>query len=103
ATPEPTATPTATPTQTPTDIPTATPTATETPVCLNHGDVNFSGGLTSADAQMTFNIVLGAITPTTEEACAADCDGSGSITAGDSQEIFFAVLGMGAGCADPIP
>lgn len=97
-TPEPTATPTATPTETP--IPTETP--TQTPECLHHGDVNFSGGLTSADAQMTFNIVLGTIIPTYEESCAADCDGSGTVTAGDSQEIFFAVLGMGAGCNDPI-
>ncbi|HPQ42543.1 MAG TPA: dockerin type I repeat-containing protein, partial [bacterium] len=72
------------------------------PACVHHGDVNFSGGLTAADAQMVFNIVLGLITPTFEEECAADCNNSGSITAGDSQTIFYAVLGIGSGCVDPI-
>lgn len=72
------------------------------PACVHHGDVNFSGGLTAADAQMVFNIVLGLITPTYEEACAADCNSSGSITAGDSQTTFYAVLGLGDGCVDTI-
>jgi len=75
--------------------------AASTP-CLHHGDVNFSGGLTAADAQMVFNIVLGVIIPTYQEECAADCNDSGSITAGDSQTIFYAVLGVGEGCVDPI-
>lgn len=74
-----------------------------TPACIHHGDVNFSGGLTAADAQMVFNIVLGVITPSYEEECAADCNDSGSITAGDSQTIFYAVLGVGDGCVDAIP
>lgn len=116
----PTATPTNTPTATPTNTPTATatntptpappthtptpnpPTSTPTPFCLNHGDVNFSGDLTAGDAQTTFFIVLGTITPTFEEECAADCNGDGSVTAGDAQNIFLAVLGT-ATCADPIP
>ncbi|MCD4654433.1 hypothetical protein K8T06_10935, partial [bacterium] len=82
------------------DPPTATPTL---PPCLNHGDVNASGGLTAEDAQITFNIVLGLYIPTYVENCAADCDGNGSVTAGDSQAIFFDVLGIGEGCVDEIP
>ena len=79
-----------------------TPTETPTPECIHHGDVNFSGSLTAADAQITFNIVLGLVTPTFLEACAADCDAGGTITASDSQAIFFSVLGLQPGCADPI-
>ncbi|HPQ42549.1 MAG TPA: dockerin type I repeat-containing protein, partial [bacterium] len=77
------------------------PTPTPTPECLHHGDVNFSGTLTAADAQYTFNIVLGTIIPTYLEECAADCNANGSITAGDAQTIFQAVLGMGS-CVDPL-
>ncbi|MCD4652494.1 dockerin type I repeat-containing protein [bacterium] len=69
--------------------------------CLHHGDVDFSGSLTAGDAQTVFHFVLGLLTPTFEQACAADCNGNGSITAGDAQEIFSAVLGIGA-CVDPI-
>lgn len=110
--PNPTVTPTATPTQhptlTPTPVLTSTPTTspeptdTPTPPCVHHGDLNFSGNLTAEDAQIIFNIVLGTIVPTYEEACAADCDNNGSITAGDSQVVFFAVLGLGDGCEDEI-
>jgi len=112
-TPTPTNTPTNTPTHTPTTLPpthtptppptnTPTNTPTATPECINHGDVNLSGELTAADAQMAFYIVLGSITPTFEEECAADCNGNGDVTAGDAQLIFFAVLGMD-NCVDPIP
>lgn len=45
------------------------------PDCINDGDVNGDGPITSADAQLAFNIALGAYTPTYEEACAADCNG----------------------------
>lgn len=78
-----------------------TPTPTEPPNCVHHGDVNFSGDLTASDAQMTFLIALGSITPTYEEGCAADCNHDGSVTAGDAQAVFLAVLGLGT-CADPI-
>ena len=105
ATQTPTSTPTSTPTNTPTNTPTSTPeptmTPTPTPDCVNHGDVNFSGSLTAEDAQMTFNIVLGFLSPTYQEECAADCNGSGGITASDAQTIFLAVLGMG-NCAEPV-
>jgi hypothetical protein len=93
------------PTHTPTpDPPTHTPTIppTSTPECMHHGDVNFSGTLTAADAQMAFSIVLGTLIPTYEEECAADCDASGNVTAGDAQRIFFSVLGMMGGCEDPL-
>lgn len=93
--------PTATPTATATPTPLPTMTATPTTVCINSGDVDFSGNLTAGDAQTTFFIVLGTMTPTSEEQCAADCDGNGSITAGDAQMIFLSVLGSGS-CADPV-
>lgn len=76
--------------------------ATPTPLCINHGDVDFNGMLTAGDAQMTFNIVLGTIVPTYEEECAADCDGNGTVTAADAQRIFLSVLGLVSGCEDPI-
>ncbi len=70
-------------------------------VCLNHGDVNADLTLTSEDAQMAFLIVLGLLTPTPEEACAANCNGEGVVTAADAQSIFGAVLGLDA-CVDEI-
>ncbi len=70
-------------------------------ICVHHGDVDFNGSVTASDAQMSFYIVLGLLTPTTEEACAADCDKNGSITAGDTQKIFSMVFGLDS-CADPI-
>ncbi|MCD4653711.1 right-handed parallel beta-helix repeat-containing protein [bacterium] len=82
-------------------FPTPTPEPTPTPVCINNGDVDESGGLTAGDAQMAFQIVLGAITPDPEQECRADCNADGVVTAGDAQLIFFAVLG-GDGCSDPI-
>lgn len=106
----PTPTPTATPTTAPTTPPppTHTPTRTPTPPptntpdeCINDGDVSGDGSLTAGDAQMAFYIVLGLMTPTPEEACAADCSGDGNITAGDAQMIFLTVLGQ-SNCADPI-
>ena len=69
--------------------------------CFHHGDVDFSGSLTAADAQATFAISLGAWTPTLQEHCAADCNGDESVTAGDAQSIFLGVLGMGS-CVDPV-
>ncbi|MBN1296367.1 S8 family serine peptidase [bacterium] len=69
--------------------------------CINNGDVNLDGSLTSGDAQMAFFIALGTITPTYEEECAADCTGDGSVTAGDAQAIFQTVLGI-TSCVDPL-
>jgi len=108
-TPTPTHTPTATATNTPTHTPAATathtptptPSGTQTPPCIHHGDVNASGDLTAGDAQMAFYIVLGTITPTYEEWCAADCNGDDEVTAGDAQLIFLAVLGADE-CVDPL-
>ncbi len=101
-TPVPTFTPTPAPTFTPIPTLTPTPSATATVECLNHGDVNGDGHLSSSDAQITFYFVLQMQTPTYEQACAADCTGNGSLSAGDAQAIFYAVLGVGD-CADPIP
>ncbi len=83
---------------TPTPPPTATPDPHQ---CLNHGDVNFDGSVTAADAQLTFQIALGLITPTFEQECAADCNGDGMVTAQDAQMIFLVALGMES-CADPL-
>ncbi|HPQ42516.1 MAG TPA: hypothetical protein PLV45_19245, partial [bacterium] len=56
---------------------------------------------TAGDAQMAFYIVLGSITPTYEQWCAADCNGDDEVTAGDAQLIFLAVLGADE-CVDPL-
>lgn len=74
----------------------------ERTACFHHGDVNGDGVLTSSDAQMAFQIAMGTLIPTEEQACAADCDGSDLVTAGDAQSIFMMVLGMGEGCVDPM-
>ncbi len=84
------------------DFPAASITLFDLPgQCLNHGDVTGDGILTAGDAQTTFEIALGIITPTQDQECAADCNGDGNITAGDAQAIFGAVLGMGS-CVDPV-
>ncbi|MCD4655595.1 hypothetical protein K8T06_16870 [bacterium] len=85
---------------TPTPLPTSTPEPTNTPdECINDGDPNFDGEITASDAQMTFQIVLGSIIPTVDEACAADCNGDSEVTASDAQLIFMTVLGSGE-CED---
>ncbi len=89
-TPEPTATP----------VPTATATP-EPPDCINHGDVNQDGLITSADAQLAFFIVLGQFIPTHEQWCAADCNADGQVTAADAQQIFQTVLGQSE-CQDSV-
>ncbi|HPQ40682.1 MAG TPA: dockerin type I domain-containing protein, partial [bacterium] len=70
--------------------------------CVHHGDVNFDGEITSGDAQAAFMIALGMITPTFEQACAADCNGDDEVTAGDAQQVFMTALGM-TSCMDPMP
>ncbi|MBN1880289.1 dockerin type I repeat-containing protein [bacterium] len=98
---EPTPTPTTPPepTETPTPgTPTVTPT---TGPCPHDGDVNQDGSLTATDAQQCFLIVLGLMTPTPDQECAADCNNDSQITAGDAQNIFLAVLGL-ATCFDPL-
>jgi len=69
--------------------------------CVNNGDVNQSGAITAEDAQLSFAIALGVMTPTFVEFCSADCNANGEVTAGDSQGIFAAALGLGE-CVDPI-
>jgi hypothetical protein len=69
--------------------------------CINDGDCNFDGVVTSSDAQMAFQIALGVIQPTMQEECAADCNGDGLVTVGDAQQIFMTALGM-TSCADPL-
>lgn len=71
----------------------------EMPSCDHTGDVNFDGIVTANDAQQTFLIALGFLTPSYLEACAADCNASGDVTAGDAQAVFLVALGMGT-CAD---
>jgi hypothetical protein len=69
--------------------------------CLNTGDVDGSGTITAADAQLAFMIALGLMNPTYEQACAADCNGDGQVTAADAQMIFYVALGILPQCADP--
>ncbi len=70
--------------------------------CIHSGDTNQDGKITSADAQLAFEIVLSTYTPTYEEACAADCNGDDKITSTDAQNIFLVVLSQ-ASCVDPLP
>jgi hypothetical protein len=92
--------PTATPTVPPTATP-APPTHTPTPDCIHHGDVNFDGVISAADAQLAFMITLGMYSPTYEEECAADCNGDGVVSAADAQLIFLTAIGSG-NCVDPL-
>lgn len=82
------------------DLSVTPPTPTPNP-CVNNGDVNNDGTLSSNDAQLAFQIALGTFTPTFEEACAADCNGDDEISSADAQQIFMAALGSAA-CADPL-
>lgn len=91
---------------TPTPVPpTVTPIPTPSPTpgspCIHDGDVNMDGVISSEDAQQAFGIAIGAITPTPEQFCAADCDGNGVISAGDAQKIFYTIFAMDT-CVDPI-
>ncbi len=83
------------------DQPVNTPTPTAPPTCIHDGDVNMNGSITAGDAQLSFQIALGAYSPSETEFCAADCNGNSSVTAGDAQGIFAAALGLGS-CVDPI-
>ena len=74
----------------------------EPPACQHHGDINHDYEITAGDAQQTFQIALGIITPTFFETCAADCNGDGDITAGDAQSVFLTALGLGQ-CMDDVP
>ena len=69
--------------------------------CINNGDCNFDGMLSSADAQIAFQIALGVFQPSFYEECAADCNGDGIITVDDAQRIFMAALEI-TSCADPL-
>ncbi|MBN1297992.1 hypothetical protein JXA80_14535 [bacterium] len=79
-----------------TSVPTPTPN-----LCIHDGDVSGDGSVTAGDAQLSFLIALGSMSPTQEEACAADCNGDDSITAGDAQMIFLTALGSSS-CADTL-
>lgn len=67
--------------------------------CYHSGDVDDSGSVTAADAQLTFFFTLGLQEPSIIEACAADCNGDGSVTAADAQQIFLVVLGSVEECS----
>ena len=81
--------------------PTATPTETPTPDCINNGDVNQDGLISSADSQIAFLITLGQYSPSYVEECAADCNGDSQVSSADAQLIFEAGLGT-ANCVDPL-
>ncbi len=82
--------------------PTPSPPPSPTPDCIHSGDANLSGNISAGDAQTTFQIALGIITPDTVQECAADCNGDGHVSSGDAQTIFQVALGMGAQCIDPL-
>lgn len=79
--------------------PTPVPSNTPTPDCINDGDVNFDGIISTADAQLTFLIAIGQYSPTYLEECAADCNGDGLVTSEDAQLVFLTSLGT-ATCVD---
>ncbi len=81
---------------------TSIPTPTPKPDCLNTGDVNNDGELSAEDAQLAFQIAIGAFAPTHDEECAADCSGDGIVSSTDAQYIFLASLGSES-CVDPLP
>jgi YD repeat-containing protein len=72
-----------------------------TPACINNGDADGNGVITSGDAQTAFRIALGIVSPTYLQECASDCNGSPPVTSGDAQLIFLTALGMGS-CSDPL-
>ncbi len=82
--------------------PGAAPGATRSCDCYATGDLNQSGVVTAADAQMAFTVVLGLLEPSPAQVCAADCDGSGVITAADAQLVFGVTLGL-ATCPAGLP
>lgn len=61
--------------------------------CPILGDVNGDGNKTPGDAQKTFEIYLGKVTPTDCQKAAADVNCDGSTTPGDAQKIFEDYLG----------
>lgn len=69
--------------------------------CIKDGDINVDGVISAGDAQFAFFIALEMVTPTEDEACAADCNGDGNVTAADAQAIFNAGLGLGV-CVTPL-
>ena len=79
--------------------PTPVPSNTPTPDCINDGDVNFDGAVSTADAQLTFLIAIAQYSPTYLEECAADCNGDGMVSSEDAQQIFLTSLGA-ATCVD---
>lgn len=76
-------------------------TATPTPPCINNGDANLNGELTAEDAQFSFLIALGSMSPDWDQWCAADCNGSGAVTSGDAQQIFLTIFNLDQ-CVDPL-
>ena len=82
------------------DLSVTPPTPTPNP-CVNNGDVNNDGIISNSDAQLAFLFAIGTLTPTFEEACAADCNGDDQITSVDAQLIFMTALGCET-CADPL-
>lgn len=69
------------------------------PECLRHGDINASGSITAQDVQLAFFAVLGLATLSTEQECAADCDGNGENSANDCSRLFELIL-YGTPCAN---
>ncbi len=81
--------------------PTPTPTQTPTPDCINNGDINDDGMVSSLDSQLAFMIAIGTYAPTYKESCSADCDGNGEISVADAQQIMLVALGATT-CSDPL-
>ncbi len=79
--------------------------------CVGHGDLDQNGLVSAGDAQTTFLIALGMLSPTVSQMCAADCNGDNLVSAADAQLVFLAAVGVGRcpfelpaghGCDEPV-
>nr|HPQ40774.1 hypothetical protein [bacterium] len=69
---------------------------------FNDGDVDGNKIHTPQDAQWTFMIYLGSLTPSYRQYHAADCAGDGDVTPADALCIWESYLHLGCTCADEI-
>jgi hypothetical protein len=64
------------------------------PAC-RPGDINGNAQITAFDASLILQVVVGTLTPTEAETCAADFNHNGTITAFDASKVLQCVVGTG--------
>ncbi|MBM3243043.1 T9SS type A sorting domain-containing protein, partial [Candidatus Poribacteria bacterium] len=60
------------------------------------GDVNYDGRINTVDVLLTLQIVVGLISPTSEQSCAADINSDGKVRSNDAILIFNKAIGSAA-------